>query len=430
MDTTQLVAAVTLLESAKGVAILPVAADDADAVATSLALAQVLKLRGVDVHVYPGGEPHAGLAFLTGHNLIDQAFAPTSELTLRIPTDKSKAPVAGLTYERTDDALTVHVTAQSGSWSPRDVAVTSGWQQSWDCVVIVGAPRLGVLGQRFTKHAELFYQTPLVSLAYQPDAENFAQANLHDRTARSCAEIAAQLLRHWERSTLTAPVATALYAGLMAATESFQKSMTSPAQFELAATLLDAGADRLGVVRHLYKTKPLAHLKLWGRVLGRLTTSLTSDGTRVAHAALSAADVTAAGANLDAIHELLATVLVHAPDVDLVGVLAEPAAADRPAGSTQRIRAFVASSRGEALNVARRLGAATGSPKVAQVELVATSLDHAQQELLRACDAGARAGYTGQALNKDGKGGTGQPERTSHTQEVSSRQTGQAVARR
>jgi len=419
MDTTQLVAAATLLESAKTVAILPVAADDADAVATSLAIAQVLALRGVDVQVYPGGQPHAGLAFLAGHELIEQTFAPTSELTVRIPVDKLKAPAAGLTYERTDDALTVHVTAQSGSWSPREVTMTSGWQQAWDCVVVVGAPRLGVLGQRFTKFAELFYQTPLVSLAYQPEAEHFAQVNLHDRTARSCAEVALLLLRQWERSALTPPVATALYAGLMAATESFQKSMTSPAQFEMAALLLDAGADRLGVVRHLYKTKPLTHLKLWGSVLGRLTTSLTSDGTRVACAALSTADVSAAGANLDAIHELLSTVLVHAPDIDLVGVLAT--------GSTKRVRAFVASARGEALSVARRLGAATGSPKVAQVELVASSLEQAREELLRACDAGARPGYTGQATNK---GGTGQPERTSHTQEVSSRQTGQAVAHR
>ena len=46
-----------------------------------------------------------------------------------------------------------------------------------------------------------------------------------------------------------------------------------PAQFDLAGDMLEAQADRQEVVLHLFKTKPLAMLQLWGRVLSRLEAS-------------------------------------------------------------------------------------------------------------------------------------------------------------
>lgn len=420
MDTTQLAAAVTLLQSATSVAIFPVAADDVDAVAASLAIALVLRSRGAVIQIFPGGEPAPAVHSLAGTELFADPFAPAAELTITVPT--TKTPLAQLTYDRTPAALKVHVTARSGAWSTRDVDVRSGWQSSSDVMLVIGAARLAALSQRFTAHADLFYQTPLITIANQPDAERFGQANVIDRSARSCTELVTALIRTWDTTLLTAPVATALYAGLMAATESWQKSMTSPAQFELGAALLEAGADRLGVVRHFYKTKPLAHLKLWGRLLSRVTTTLASDGTRVAHANLTREDLERSGAGLEAVQELLTNVLVHAPDVDVVGVLSELGPAQHAAGSTPRVAIFVASARGEALTIARRLGPTTGTRNVARVDAVAVSLEQARQELLRACDSAGRPGYTGGTRINGGPKG-GQPQRTSHPQELSSRQT-------
>jgi len=383
MDTSQLQAAVSLLQSAKVVALLPVAADDVDAVATCLALAQALRTRGARATVYPGGPIRAALSFLAAADKVEPTFEPASELTINVPTVRTS--VAALTYGRRPEALEVHVTARSGAWSPREVEVRASWRSPADVMIVVGAPRLALLGPRFTKHAELFYQVPLMAIDFHAEAENFGQANVVDRTARSCAELGAPLLRHWDPALLTPAVSTALYAGLMAATESWQKSMTSPAQFELGAALLDAGADRLQVVRHLYKTKPLGSLTLWGRVLAQLTTTTTARGTRVAHAALSQADLEKSGSDLEAVRELLSSILVHATDVDLACVVAEQA---------PRAVALLASARGEALNVARRIGPAVGTSRLASVSIVAGSREQALQQVLRACDVAPSAGYT------------------------------------
>ncbi|MFO0702391.1 MAG: hypothetical protein U0514_00695 [Candidatus Andersenbacteria bacterium] len=424
MDTTQLAAAVTLLQSAKAIALLPVAADDVDAVASSLALAQVLRAHGTQVRIYPGGQPRVPLTFLAGYDLLELDFAPASELTVHIPT--TRTPVDSLTYERTATSLDVHVTARQGSWSTREVEVRSTWQAPADLLVVVGAARLALLGARFTAHAELFYDTPLLNLTYQPEAEHFGRTNVVDRSARSCAEVVSTLLRTWDRALTTPTVATALYAGLMAATESWQKSMTSPAQFELGAALLEQGADRLGVVRHLYKTKPLAHLKLWGQVLARLTTSLGRDGTRTAVATLTTADVATSGANLDAVQELLSTVLVHAPDVDVVGVVVE---------NGPRPEVFVASARGEALTIARTLGAARGSATVARCSVVAGSLEEARQLFYTAASTRSNAGrHFPTTQRPPADPGTAAPRRdtgrTRDAQEAAGRQARPADARR
>ena len=415
MDTTQLAAAVTLLQSAKSVAIFPVSVEDIDAAASSLALTQALKNRGIEVHFFAGAALPKMLSFLSGSDLVEKDFSPRGELTIRIPTEKTAAE--GLTYWRDEKALEINVAARQGIWSSRDIQIQNQWHSPADVLVVVGAPRLALLGPRFTKNPEIFYQTPLLSISHQVEAENFGKVNLHDRAVGSCAEIIAGLLLHWDKAILSAPVATALQAALMFATESFQKSMTSPAQFDLAALLLEAGAERTAVVRHLYKTRPLGSLKLWGQVLSHLNTTVTANGTRIATATLGASDLAKTGAKLEAVHELLSTILVHAPDVDLVAILVQQ-------GS--RVATFIASAHQEALMIAHRLGSASGSAKIARVDLVASSLEQARLQVIQMCDSVYSARYTATEYNKGGATPIStqpDPQRTSHSQEVSGRQT-------
>src|SRR5581483_9182384 len=77
------------------------------------------------------------------------------------------------------------------------------------------------------------------------------------------------LARHLNK-TIESTVATALYAGIVAGTDSFQKPSTSPKLFKIAAELLEQKADREAVIQHLIKTKPLSLLKLVGRLYARL----------------------------------------------------------------------------------------------------------------------------------------------------------------
>ena len=65
-------------------------------------------------------------------------------------------------------------------------------------------------------------------------------------------------------------MATQLLAGIIAETNSFQHVRTTPQTFLKASQLVSLGAKQQEIINHLYKSKSLGLLKLWGRVLARL----------------------------------------------------------------------------------------------------------------------------------------------------------------
>ena len=71
--------------------------------------------------------------------------------------------------------------------------------------------------------------------------------------------------------TLSAAMATALYAALVNDTGCFHHSNTDQWVFECASRLLKAGADSAGVNRRLLDEKPLGMVRLQAHVLDRLT---------------------------------------------------------------------------------------------------------------------------------------------------------------
>jgi nanoRNase/pAp phosphatase (c-di-AMP/oligoRNAs hydrolase) len=67
---------------------------------------------------------------------------------------------------------------------------------------------------------------------------------------------------------ITPKTATALLAGLIAATQNFQLAVNPQTLFS-AAYLVSKGADNEMIVRQLYKTRSLNMVKLWGLVISR-----------------------------------------------------------------------------------------------------------------------------------------------------------------
>ena len=68
-------------------------------------------------------------------------------------------------------------------------------------------------------------------------------------------------------------------AGLVIDTANFQHPNTTPRTLRVASELLAAGAELPTIARRIYRTKPNAQLRLFGRVLARLETS--ADGRLV-----------------------------------------------------------------------------------------------------------------------------------------------------
>src|SRR3989344_647990 len=139
-----------------------------------------------------------------------------------------------------------------------------------DAVVVIGALDLEELGPLFANHADFFYNTPILNIDHRAANEQFGTVNLIDATAGSCAEVVYELLQHLASRKLAGDIATALYAGIVAGTDSFQKPSTTPRSFQTAARLIEADANREAVIQHLVKTKPLNLIKLTGAIYARL----------------------------------------------------------------------------------------------------------------------------------------------------------------
>lgn len=311
--------AITLLTEAKHVALLPVRADDMDAVASAAALAFALREAGIKTSIFLGKTPTSTsgtgtvgapptLTFLGG-DFWHGNFSVSKELKLTIP--RQTAEVSAIWYERTPSATIINVASNSGNLQPNTVKITERKSLPMDAIVTLGAPSLRSLGERFTNQADLFYRVPILNIAYTPETESFGTANHIDWNVRSNAELVYRLLMQWDPKLITPKVATALLAALLAKTESFQKIMTSPEQFELAATLFEKKADYHAIVKNLFKTKPLTHLQLWGSLLSNLQTKAQG---RLAWTKIDSN----VSVSRQAIYDLVDQVLIHTVEADVV----------------------------------------------------------------------------------------------------------------
>ena len=111
-----------------------------------------------------------------------------------------------------------------------------------------------------------------------------------------------------------------LLTGIITDTGSFQHSNTSPEAFEVAAELLDRGARQQEIIKHLFKTKSLATLKLWGKVLSKIT---YEESSKLVYSTISLADLSETGAKSDDSGGIIDELMSNAPASEVVMLLKE-----------------------------------------------------------------------------------------------------------
>ncbi len=88
-------------------------------------------------------------------------------------------------------------------------------------------------------------------------------------------------------------LAANLMAGIVMDTATFAHPNATPRTLTVAAALVEAGAPLSDISRRLYRTKPEAQLRLFGRVLDRLE---HSDDGRIVWSSITEDDLTSTGA--------------------------------------------------------------------------------------------------------------------------------------
>ncbi|MBT4849311.1 hypothetical protein HON36_00470 [Candidatus Parcubacteria bacterium] len=184
----------------------------------------------------------------------------------QIVLDTNGTGVKQLSYDLKEGKLVINIIPENGTFDKNDVSTEKG-DYKYDLIIIFGATSLESLGKNFDEHRHFFHNVKLVNIDRSILNENFGRLNIVESGATSLADISYHVLKkHIDKD-----MATCLLAGMISATNSFQSPQVRPDTLEMASQLIIKGADRENIVESLYRTKDIATLKNWGKVLSRLS---------------------------------------------------------------------------------------------------------------------------------------------------------------
>lgn len=221
------------------------------------------------------------LPFLKAMPPVYSALSTGPQLAIKV--SNQNAQPSELRYEKSDDGLTVYITPSTGQFAEGDVSVLPS-AGKFDLVIILGAANLEQLGRIYTDNTKLFFETPNINIDTNPANEFYGTMNFVHTTASGVSEVVMDIIEAMtgvdgsvqanapQMSALANDtVSTALLAGIISQTASFRDPRTTPNSLLKASRLVSAGARQQDIIQHLFKTKPLSLLQLWGRALARLT---------------------------------------------------------------------------------------------------------------------------------------------------------------
>ncbi|MEW6509399.1 MAG: bifunctional oligoribonuclease/PAP phosphatase NrnA [Bacteroidota bacterium] len=153
---------------------------------------------------------------------------------------------------------------------------------SADLIVIMDTNRPDRL--RTMQDAVMASPAMRVCIDHHLDPAPFAQHYLIDDNATSTGEIVYRLLLRLHGPDLTSEMAADLYAAIMTDTGSFRYPRVNTRTHEIAAHLIDRGADPVAIYSEIYERWSRGRIHLLGEMLASLE---TSHGGRVAHVAVT-----------------------------------------------------------------------------------------------------------------------------------------------
>ena len=340
-----------------------------EATGSALALARVLEGLGKQVDVVSSGfELPGSLRFLPGATRVSDHVANLQKFVITV--NLAQAELQDLSYSIDGGKLAIFLTPKQGSFTSQDIG-TKAADFSYDLVITLDTPDLVSLGELAQSNTEFFYATPILNLDCSPANEHFGTVNLVNLNAPSTADVAFELLEALTPNPWDADTATCLYTSLSAATRSFTTPRVTPDTLSRAARLVSLGARREEVVEHLYRTKQLTTLKLWGRALARLK---SDSARRLVWSLIQPDDFLKSGAAELALAGVVDELILSAPEAGTVLLLAESTA-----GTTT---AYVHAGPGRSALDLLKPFSPKGSRSRARATLSSTSVLEAEQKVV------------------------------------------------
>jgi bifunctional oligoribonuclease and PAP phosphatase NrnA len=162
----------------------------------------------------------------------------------------------------------------------------------YDLLVVSDCGSLDRIGDVRGRHPELVERLPRVVIDHHASNAAAGEADwIEPFAAATCEMVALLAVRLGFGLDLGGgALATALMGGIVMDTATFAHPNATPRTLAVAAALVEAGAPLSDISRRLYRSKPEAQLRLFGRILDRLE---SADEGRVVWSTLMDADLAA-----------------------------------------------------------------------------------------------------------------------------------------
>lgn len=255
--------------------------------------------------------------FLPGKEVLKNKLGELQKLIIKI--EAKDAQPSELSYDKTDEGLYIYLTPKSGLLKPEHIKTESS-DYKYDLIIVLGSPDLESLGKIYSQHADFFFNTPIINIDHQPNNEHFGQINIVNLNASSVSEIIFDTIHHFGEGLVDSKIATCLYTGMTVKTKSFKHINLTPNTLNIASQLITQGADRQNIIHHLYRTKSVNTLKLWGRALARLQ---YDDQVKIGWSQLTEKDFTLTQTKENDLKNIIDELLSETPEADIIIIFYE-----------------------------------------------------------------------------------------------------------
>lgn len=221
----------------------------------SAALGLTLMLNKMDKHataVFSGAVPPA-ISFLQPEKTFEGTVDSLRDFIIAL--DKEKAD--RLRYKVEDDVVRIFITPYRTTITQNDLQFSQG-DFNVELIIALGVDKKEDLDAAISAHGRILHDATVATVNANNQQSDLGSIDWSDGAASSLCEMLMSLSESLKSGILDQQISTALLTGIVAATDRFSNSHTSPKVMTMAAQLMAAGANQQLIATKLEEGHELA----------------------------------------------------------------------------------------------------------------------------------------------------------------------------
>ena len=293
---------------------------DYDTVASALALGLFLKKlkKQTDIICHDFVSTNK-IKFLPAIQEIKQQSYLTNKFVVSI--DLENNPLEEFSYDIQGNKLNLYIIPKNNKLDLNDFKLLEP-EFKYDLIIVLDTTDLEQLGSLYDDNTDFFFKVPIINIDHLASNEEFGQINYVDLASTATSEIIADLIASFQpqENMIDENIATCLLTGIISKTNGFQNLQITPKALTTTSNLISLGARREEIIKNLFRTKSLATLKIWGKLLVNLKHDPVN---RLVWSTIEQKDFEQTQAEPENIEEVVNDLIKSAPEAKIILIVYE-----------------------------------------------------------------------------------------------------------